>query len=150
MKFASASSVQQEKAIVPFHKLSQWLCYSLVEVIETLLPYQTQPKGLQTGLPEYRNGGLFVDFQVFNPNLAALSTSFDISPPVKELLDLPPMAASHPAVVEWRALTVVYLDKVHKGVNEALGEELSLAQVLEAGTWKAGREIAKEKRSATG
>lgn len=103
-----------------------------------------------TGLPEYRNGGLFTDFDVFEPNLPALSTSFNLPEPVKELLDLPPMAASHAAIVEWRALTVVYLDKVHQQVNESLGQNLSLAQVLEAGTWKAGREIAREKRQAIG
>jgi hypothetical protein len=48
---------------VPFHKLSQWLAYSLVEVFEEAgVPVH----GLDelTGLPEYRNGGLFLDLGV--------------------------------------------------------------------------------------
>jgi len=57
-------------------------------------------------------------------------------------------------VVEWRALTVALLDVMHGMVNEKLRArgatvELSLAQVLEAGTWKAGRVLAKEKRPET-
>jgi len=51
-------------ALVPFHKLSQWLAYSLIEPIEKLLGWEfdkTGPDGktLMTGLPEYRNGMRF-------------------------------------------------------------------------------------------
>ena len=55
-------------------------------------------------------------------------------------------------VVEWRALTVALLDKIGAGVREKLGmtiDELPLVKVLEAGTWKAGREIAATKRPAS-
>ncbi|MBV8456158.1 MAG: DUF1688 family protein, partial [Acetobacteraceae bacterium] len=48
---------------VPFHKLSLWLCYSLIEVLERAgLPVA----GLDalTGLAEYRNGGLLIDLRV--------------------------------------------------------------------------------------
>lgn len=43
--------------LVPFHKLSQWLTYSLVEPIEKLLGWKFEVMEDMTGLPEYRNGG---------------------------------------------------------------------------------------------
>ena len=45
---------------MPFHKLSQWLTYSLLEPFEWA---GVQVDGLDalTGLPEYRNGGLLLD-----------------------------------------------------------------------------------------
>ena len=53
-------------------------------------------------------------------------------------------------VVEWRALTVAFLDDVATGLRSALGrctEELPLASVLEGGTWAAGRRCALAKRA---
>lgn len=41
---------------VPFHKLSQWLTYSLLEAIEHGLGAIFEGRELLTGLPEYRNG----------------------------------------------------------------------------------------------
>ncbi|KAF8332420.1 DUF1688-domain-containing protein [Cantharellus anzutake] len=49
---------------VPFHKLTQWLTYSLVEPIEKVLGWTVEGLEDMTGLPEYRNGGLLVDFEV--------------------------------------------------------------------------------------
>src|SRR5262249_1874696 len=46
--------------LTPFHKLSQWLTYSLIEPMERAGITVTDIDGL-TGLAEYRNGGLFVD-----------------------------------------------------------------------------------------
>ena len=48
------------KGLVPFHKLSQWLSYSLIEPLEWAGYRVVDVDGL-TGLPEYRNGGLFLD-----------------------------------------------------------------------------------------
>lgn len=42
--------------LVPFHKLSQWLAYSLVEPIEKVLGWKVEGLEDMTGLPEYRNG----------------------------------------------------------------------------------------------
>ncbi len=55
---------------VPFHKLSQWLSYSLLEPFEWA---GVQVTGLDelTGLPEYRNGGLLLDGGVIAPRDAA-------------------------------------------------------------------------------
>ena len=46
--------------LVPLHKLSQWLAYSLIEPLEAAGIEVVDIDGL-TGLAEYRNGGLFVD-----------------------------------------------------------------------------------------
>lgn len=42
--------------LVPFHKLSQWLTYSLVEPVEKLMQWKFEGLSDMTGLPEYRNG----------------------------------------------------------------------------------------------
>ncbi len=119
---------------IPFHKLSQWLTYSLVEPIESAGLHVAGVDAL-TGLPEYRNGGLFLDTGVLelrDPSLA--QHTFD---------------AGDDVVVEWRALTVQLLDRVADGVRAVLGktaDELPLARVLQGGTWTAGREIARTQR----
>ncbi|QRK11919.1 URC4/urg3 family protein [Archangium violaceum] len=122
------------EALVPFHKLSQWLTYSLLEPLEEGGITVTELDAL-TGLPEYRNGGLLVDLGVLAPRDVRLLT--DAFSPGEE------------PIVEWRALTVALLDEVAKRVRERLGktaEELPLAKVLQGGTWSAGRRIAAERR----
>lgn len=123
------------ESLVPFHKLSQWLTYSLLEPLEEGGITVTDLDAL-TGLPEYRNGGLLVDGGVLVPRDARLLT--DAYAPGSE------------PIVEWRALTVALLDEVAKRVRERLGmtaEQLPLAKVLQGGTWSAGRRIAAEKRA---
>ena len=116
--------------LVPFHKLSQWLAYSLVEPLRDAGIAVTRLDGL-TGLAEYRNGGLFLDLAVVelrDPGLAS------------RRLD-----AMDEAVVEWRALTVVLLDRLAERVRDLLGQSAAafpLACVLEGGSWEAGREAA--------
>ena len=120
--------------LVPFHKLSQWLTYSLVEPLTVGGLPIADIDGL-TGLAEYRNGGLFLDCGVLEPCDPAL---------LRRPLD----ALSEP-IVEWRALTVALLDRLASRVRERLGktaEAFPLARVLEGGSWAAGREIARERR----
>ena len=120
--------------LVPFHKLSQWLAYSLIEPLEWAGATVTGLDAL-TGLPEYRNGGLFVDAGVIVPR-GQLASGSALDP------------RSEP-VVEWRALTVVLLDEIAPRVRRRLGVDaatLPLAKVLQGGTWTAGRRIAREKR----
>jgi Protein of unknown function (DUF1688) len=122
------------ESLVPFHKLSQWLTYSLLEPLEEGGITVTDLDVL-TGLPEYRNGGLLVDMGVLVPRDERLLT--DAFAPGSE------------PIVEWRALTVALLDEVAKLVRQRLGmtaEQLPLAKVLQGGTWSAGRKIAAEKR----
>lgn len=120
--------------LVPFHKLSQWLAYSLVEPLEASGIAVIDLDGL-TGLAEYRNGGLFIDCGVIEPR-----------DPDLPLQTLDPFGE---AVVEWRALTVALLDRLAARVRDRLGKsaaELPLAAVLEGGSWAAGREIAETLR----
>jgi Protein of unknown function (DUF1688) len=120
--------------LVPFHKLSQWLTYSLMEPLEEA-GVEVQHVEELTGLAEYRNGGLFVDTGVIGlKDPAAAST---------------PHPVSSELVVEWRALTVTLLDMVAEHIRKDLGKsplDLPLAKVLQGGTWAAGRQIALEKR----
>ena len=124
--------------LVPFHKLSQWLAYSLFEPLERAGIPILQP-GALTGLPEYRNGGLFVDLGVLVPNHDGVRGGVH--------------APGDEVIVEWRALTVALLDRVAELVREVLGKtpaELPLACVLEGGTWAAGRAVAAELRKGGG
>jgi len=119
---------------VPFHKLSQWLSYSLLEPLQWAGVKVTGLDAL-TGLPEYRNGGLLLDGGVIVPRHPR-----DLQRSWKPQDDF---------IVEWRALTVALLDEVAALVRTQLGktpEELPLACILEGGTWAAGREIALELR----
>jgi hypothetical protein len=120
--------------LVPFHKLSQWLSYSLLEPLEQAGVRVTDLDEL-TALAEYRNGGLLLD-------LGALVLK---DPRVLERDHLP----ASPLIVEWRALTVALLDQVADLVRARLGldaEAFPLAKVLEGGTWSAGRAVAQERR----
>jgi Protein of unknown function (DUF1688) len=121
--------------LVPLHKLSQWLTYSLIEPLQWAGIAITEIDGL-TGLAEYRNGGLFIDTGVLefrDPSAAA--REHDVSSPL---------------VVEWRALTVALLDRLAEVLRARLkmdSQSLPLAKILEGGTWAAGRAIARELRS---
>ena len=59
--------------LVPFHKLTQWLTYSLLEPLEEA---GLAISGLDalTGLPEYRNGGLLLDLGVLEARDATFHT----------------------------------------------------------------------------
>ena len=125
-------------ALVPFHKLSQWLTYSLIEPLEEA---GVEVVGIDelTGLAEYRNGGLLIDTGLLAPRHDAVT------------------GAAHEAgseiVVEWRALTVAGLDMIAGEVRRQLGldaKSLPLVKVLEGGTWAAGRRIAARKRPGGG
>lgn len=53
--------------LVPFHKLTMWLTYSLVEVLDKILGWRVLGLEDMTGLPEYRNGALSI--RIFHPQL---------------------------------------------------------------------------------
>lgn len=124
--------------LVPFHKLSQWMTYSLIEPILEAGVEVTAVDEL-TGLAEYRNGGLILDsglVSLRDPELASREWA-----PESDL------------VIEWRALTVHYLDEIGAAIQKALGKtpaDFPLAKVLEGGTWWAGRFLAADKRSDGG
>lgn len=73
------------------------------------------------------------------------------SPPSERCKGTPRVTVDSQTVIEWRALTVIALDKIAQRIREKLNApDLSTAQVLEAATWKAGREVAKELREGGG
>ena len=52
----NATGAKDADDYVPFHKLTQWLTYSLVEPIERVMEWTVEGLEDMTGLPEYRNG----------------------------------------------------------------------------------------------
>ncbi|TVQ08430.1 MAG: DUF1688 family protein [Leptolyngbya sp. DLM2.Bin27] len=124
--------------LVPFHKLSQWLTYSLLEPLQDLGLTITDLDQL-TGLAEYRNGGLLVDCGVLSLK----------DPTVLDQAHPP----DSPLIVEWRALTLCLLDDLATHIRHTLGVDaaaLPLAKILQGGTWTAGRQIAAQKRAGGG
>lgn len=119
---------------VPFHKLSQWLSYSLLEPLQEA-GFRVTGLDQLTGLAEYRNGGLFLDLgvlQLKDPTLATLAHRPDA-----------------PLIVEWRSLTLALLDRLALRLREQLdltAEQLPLVKILQGGTWSAGRRIAQSRR----
>lgn len=120
--------------LVPLHKLSLWLSYSLVAPLRMAGLTVTDLDQLP-GLSEYRNGGLLIDTGVLVEKYPGVTR--EPHPPDAEV------------VVEWRALTVALLDELaievrrHAGLDES---SLPLGAVLEGGTWAAGRKLARERR----
>jgi hypothetical protein len=127
-------SAVADDGLVPFHKLSQWLTYSLLEPLQELGLEITNLDAL-TGLAEYRNGGLCLDLGLINVKNPDILSVFH------------PVASE--IIVEWRALTLILLDKIAAKIREKLNmnaHELPLVKVLQGGTWTAGRKIAAELR----
>ncbi len=127
-------ALETEIPYIPFHKLSQWLTYSL---LEPLMELGYQVTGLEelTGLPEYRNGGLCLDLgllQIKQPQILQQHHTVDSE-----------------VIVEWRALTVALLDQIAATIRDKLelsATELPLVKILQGGTWMAGRRIASQRR----
>lgn len=134
-RLESLNTGEEGSEFIPFHKLTQWLAYSLIEPLEQL-GIEVSDIDQLTGLPEYRNGGLLID-----------SGLLSLKNPAVLLMAHEP---SSDLVVEWRALTVALLDSLADLIREELGRDsssLPLAKILQGGTWEAGRRIAKQKRS---
>ncbi|KAI8724888.1 hypothetical protein NCS52_00058600 [Fusarium sp. LHS14.1] len=132
--------------IQPFHKLTQWLTYSLMVPFQRVLGLKWINADSLTALPEYRNGGLFVDLGVLTLKKETLDRGLEASGG-----ELPIFEAGDDTIVEWRALTLVLIDKLYTKIQSRMGDgvQLSMAQLLEAGTWKSGREVAAQRRPKT-
>jgi hypothetical protein len=133
-RHAAAGGDGLDAGWVPFHKLSQWLAYSLLEPFQWA-GVQVHDVDALTGLPEYRNGGLLLDAGVIVPRDAAFA-QHAVKP-------------GETWTIEWRALTVSLLDELAPQVRSLLGVDeaaFPLARLLEGGTWAAGRAIAAERR----
>ena len=123
--------------LLPLHKLFQWLTWSLIEPLAEGGITVTGTEAL-TGLAEYRNGGLLLDTGVLVPQRPFPGRA---------------LSPGDPIVVEWRGLTVALLDRLRPRVARELGipeSEFSIGQLLEGGTWWAGRHIAAKLRKDGG
>lgn len=134
-KHKAMTTPDATNGLVPLHKLSQWLAYSLIEPLQRTGLSVSDIDGL-TGLAEYRNGGLFVDGGVLS------------------LRDPRQFERAHEAgselVVEWRTLTVALLDRLAVVIRQKLNmnaDTLPLPKILEGGTWATGRKLAYERQS---
>jgi hypothetical protein len=124
-------------SFICFHKLSQWLTYSIAE---TLMSNGFNVVNVEelTGLAEYRNGGLFIDTGVLT--LREPSDAQKQHQPSSEL------------IIEWRALTIHLLDLVAERIRHKLNmtnEQWPLVKILEGGTWLAGRRLAEQLRESS-
>lgn len=135
------------ESILPFHKLTQWLTYSLMQPMQQLMKIHFAGQQLLTGLPEYRNGGLFVDLGVLTLKGEDMARGLEhyknscLRTGTRGVEVAPMFEPSDDVVVEWRGVTVGLLDRLCVDVNSALrselaGNELTLPQLLEAGSWK--------------
>lgn len=119
---------------MPFHKLSQWMTYSLLEPFEWC-GVKVHDVQLLTALPEYRNGGLLHDSGLLRlRDEEAARRTWQVGDEI---------------IVEWRALTVALMDEVADAVRKQLEldeQKLPLAKVLEGGSWAAGRALAERLR----
>lgn len=134
------------ETIVPFHNLTQWLAYTLMTPMSKLLNIQFAGAELLTGLPDYRNGGLLIDTGLLTLKPTDMARGLQhykenamvTGQPGMEVVPL--FAADDDVIVEWRAVTVGFLDDLLVEVNRMLGltkeDGLTLSQMLEAGTWK--------------
>lgn len=121
--------------LAAFHKLSQWMTYSLIEPLQEAGFELVEIEQL-TGLAEYRNGGLLLDLGLISLKDSALLV--ESHRPDSDL------------IIEWRGLTVFLLDRIGDEVRKKLNKtpaEFPLAKVLEGGTWWAGRKAAKALRA---
>ena len=119
---------------VPFHKLSQWLTYSLMEPFEWS-GVKVHHTDKLTALPEYRNGGLMIDSGLLRLRDEGAANEL--------------WQTGDEIIVEWRALTVALMDEVAIAVRSQLKLDethMPLARVLEGGSWAAGREYAQKLR----
>lgn len=141
------AAVAPWESILPFHKLTQWLTYSLMQPMQSVMKIQFAGAELLTGLPEYRNGGLFIDLGVLTLKKEDEARGLEHYAKYCERtgssgIEVAPMfEPGDDVIVEWRGVTVGFLDKLCAEINRVLapelaGGELSLPQVLEAGSWK--------------
>ena len=133
-RHSAAATDDLTSGLVPFHKPPQWLAFSLIEPLEELGIDIVGQDDL-TPLADYRNGGLLIDLGLIRPRHDAI------------------LGQTHPwnaeLVTEWRALTVALIEVIATRIREKLELspiDLPLAKVLEGGTWRAGRRIARECR----
>ena len=134
------------ESIVPLHNVVQWLTYSLMVPMTKLLNVYFVGSELLTGPPDYSNSGLLIDIgllslrpEEMDRGLAQYHKNAQVKgQPNTEVVPL--FSIDDEVVVEWRAVTICFLDELLVEVNRLLGlsgaDALTLPQMLEAGTSK--------------
>ncbi|KAI9311645.1 hypothetical protein BX666DRAFT_2021221 [Dichotomocladium elegans] len=158
LQTTSTTNLQSTDIYVPFHRLSQWLVYSLIEPMERLLGVTIEGTELLTPLPDFRNGGLLMDTDFIKLKPAEEERGIEnyhrnsLLPGQPKIEVAPLFEMDDPVVVEWRALTTAYLDIVAERVRDALRlnrNKLSLTRLMDGATWSAGCELATISRPNT-
>ena len=131
---ALTDATMRRTGLVPLHKLSQWLAYSLIEPLQWAA--SRSPTSMDS--PASRN---------------TATAGCSSTPACWRCATRPPSQRQHTVdselVVEWRALTVALLDRLADVVRARLKmdrETLPLARILQGGTWAAGRNVARQLR----
>ncbi|KAK4518024.1 uncharacterized protein ATC70_001374 [Mucor velutinosus] len=152
------AALGDQDQMVPFHKLSQWMVYSLIEPMEKLLGAVIEGTEQLTPLSDYANGGLLMDTGFITLKKQDYERGIEnyrknsLLPGQPKVEVAPMFEMSDPVVVEWRALTTAYLDLVADRVRATLRmskKTLSLTQLIEGGTTSAGKELAEISRPNT-
>ncbi|WP_407048570.1 DUF1688 family protein [Methyloraptor flagellatus] len=123
------------EGLVPLHKPTLWLAYSLIEPIVWAGHDVRDLDGLPS-LADYRNGGLLIDNGILRPR----------DPNVLRQVH----TVGSEVIVEWRALTVALIDRLAAAIRQRLARNamnFPLACIIEGGTWAAGRRLARERRA---
>ncbi|CAM0135817.1 hypothetical protein VKS41_001747 [Umbelopsis sp. WA50703] len=142
---------------LPFHTTTQWICYSVIDILESVLSVTVDGKDQLTPLTEYPNGGLLLDTGLLVLKKRDLESGLSnyrrnsLLPGQPKMEVAPMFDINDPVVIEWRALTIYYVEIVASKVREKLRSKknLSLTQILEGGIWNAGRELAEISRPNT-
>ncbi|ORX52807.1 DUF1688-domain-containing protein [Hesseltinella vesiculosa] len=151
----SATSME---AKIPFHKYTQWLIYSISEPMEKLLGATIEGKDLLTPVPDHWQGGLLLDTGFLTLKPEETKRGLDqFSKNAKRLgqvqMEVAPMfEKDDPVVIEWRALTVAYMDIIADQVRQALRQtrtSLPLSKFMEAGSYSVGKDLAEISRPLT-
>ncbi|KAI8988195.1 hypothetical protein BDF20DRAFT_310633 [Mycotypha africana] len=144
--------------MVPFHKFSQWMLYSLIEPMEKMLGAMIEGTEQLTPLPDYANGGLLIDTGFITLKASDFDRGIKNHKENSLLQGQPKMEItpmfdiSDPVITEWRALTIAYLDLVAERVRSVMNlnrRSLTLSQLMEGGTTSAGKELAEISRPNT-
>ncbi|KAI9275644.1 hypothetical protein BDA99DRAFT_532603 [Phascolomyces articulosus] len=153
-----SNNPQSTEHYVPFHRMSQWLVYSIIEPMERLLGATIEGTELLTPLPEFRNGGLLIDTGFITLKQQEHARGIEnyhknsLLPGQPKIEVAPMFEMDDPVIVEWRALTTAYLDIVAERVRDVLRlnrNKLTLTRVMDGATWAAGRELAEISRPNT-
>lgn len=138
-----------ERQLIPFHMVGQWLCYSILIPLKRILGIKIDEEHLLTGLPEIRTCSLLIDFGVLKLKPRTVTQGLR-NGNEGECTGIPVFNLESDPIVELRAVTIGFLDLLLEKVNVNLNTKISQSQLIESGTIPSGRRIAIELRGDEG